>query len=188
MKRAGGGWRVAGGVGLVAVALAIWIRVGSVPPIRPQTTPTVTDRNGVVLYEPLSRGGTRTTWITAVPENVARATIAAEDRRFERHIGVDPIAIARAFVHDVRRMRVVEGGSTITQQVAKLILSTRPRSVTGKLREAVIAIRLEHRYSKQEILALYLNLAPYGQQTIGIARASDRYFGCAPEQLTIAQA
>jgi len=188
VRRGGGGWGGGGGVVLVAFALAIWIRVGPVPPIQPQTTPTVTDRNGVVLYEPLSRGGTRSTWIAAVPENVARATIAAEDRRFQRHFGVDPIAVARAFVHDVRRMRVVEGGSTITQQVAKLILPTSPRSVRGKLREAVIALRLEHRHSKREILALYLNLAPYGRQTIGIARASDRYFGCAPEQLTIAQA
>jgi penicillin-binding protein 1C len=175
-------------VGVLVLELAIWIRVGPTPPIQLQTTPTITDRNGIVLYEPLSRGGTRSTWIASVPENVARATIAAEDHRFEGHFGVDPIAIARAFVHDVRRMRVVEGGSTITQQVAKLMLPPRPRSLTGKLREALIALRLEHRFSKQEILGLYLNLAPYGQQTIGIARASDRYFGCAPEQLTIAQA
>jgi penicillin-binding protein 1C len=170
------------------VVLGAWILFGPIPLIQPQTTPTVVDRNGIVLYEPLSGGGTRNTWIKAVPENVARATIAAEDHRFERHFGIDPIAVARACVHDVRRMRVVEGGSTITQQVAKLILPPRPRSVTGKLREALIALRLEHRYSKREILALYLNLAPYGQQTIGIARASERYFGCAPEQLTIAQA
>src|SRR6202007_2258228 len=105
-----------------------------------------------------------------------------------RHVGVDPIAIARALAHDVRQLRIAEGGSTITQQVAKLILPPRKRTLLAKIREAVVALRLEHRYSKPEILALYVNLAPYGQQTVGIARASERYFGCAPEQLTIAQA
>jgi len=168
--------------------LWIWLRCGPVPKIETATTPVVTDRNGVVLYEPLSRGGTRSAWIATVPDNVARATVAAEDRRFERHIGVDPIAIARAFVHDVRRGRVIEGGSTITQQVAKLILPPRKRTLIAKMREAVIALRLEHRYTKREILTLYVNLAPYGQQTVGIARASERYFGCAPDHLTVAQA
>jgi len=123
-----------------------------------------------------------------VPDSVARATIAAEDRRFERHPGVDPIAVARAVVHDVRRLRVVEGGSTITQQVAKMMLGNPPRTFAQKVREAVVALRLEHRYSKREILALYVNLAPYGEQTTGIVRASRRYFGCAPEELTVAQA
>ena len=168
--------------------LWIWLRCGPVPKIEAETTPIVTDRNGVVLYEPLSRGGTRSAWIAAVPDNVARATVAAEDRRFERHVGVDPIAVARAFVHNVRRGRVVEGGSTITQQVAKLILPPRRRTWIAKIREAVVALRLEHRYSKQQILTFYVNLAPYGQQTVGIARASERYFGCAPDHLTVAQA
>ncbi len=177
---------------LALLAIALWIRLGPVPKIQPQTTPTVVDRNGIVLYEPLSRGGTRSSWIATAPENVARATIAAEDQRFYKHYGIDPIAIVRASVHDILHMRVVEGGSTITQQVAKLAGGERRaagrRGLGVKCREAVVALRLEHRYSKREILLLYLNLAPYGQQTIGIARASDRYFGCAPEQLTIAQA
>ncbi|HUJ14907.1 MAG TPA: transglycosylase domain-containing protein [Thermoanaerobaculia bacterium] len=174
---------------LLSLALiAAWVRLGPVPPIKVETTPIITDRNGVVLYEPLSRGGTRSAWIASVPDNVARATIAAEDRRFEHHVGVDPIAVVRAAVHDVRHMRIVEGGSTITQQVAKLILPPRKRTVVAKIREAIVALRLEHRYSKSEILTMYVNLAPYGEQTVGIARASDRYFGCAPEQLTVAQA
>jgi penicillin-binding protein 1C len=181
-------WLSVAGCLLSVVAVALWIRLGSIPEIRPQTTPTIVDRHGVVLYEPLSLGGTRSTWITTIPENVATATIAAEDRRFYRHVGVDPMAVARAFAHNVKHLRVVEGGSTITQQVAKLMLPPAGRSLTSKIREAVIAQRLEHRHTKREILALYLNLAPYGQQTTGIARASDRYFGCAPEQLTVAQA
>jgi penicillin-binding protein 1C len=187
---------IAGLVG--GLALAAWIRLGPLPPITPETTPTITDRNGVVLYEPLSRGGTRSAWVAAVPERVAQATIAAEDRRFERHFGIDPIAVARAAAHDVRHLALVEGGSTITQQVAKMILRAgtdsgglkpaAPRSFAQKVRESVVALRLEHRYSKREILALYVNLAPYGDQTVGIGRASRRWFGCAPEELTAAQA
>ena len=84
-------------------------------------------------------------------------------------------------LHNVRAMRVVEGGSTITQQVAKLVLQSRNRGLRQKSREAVLALRLEHRFTKREILALYLNRAPYGNRIDGIARASHTYFGCAPE-------
>ncbi|MEA2238698.1 MAG: penicillin-binding protein [Thermoanaerobaculia bacterium] len=169
------------------LALALWIRLGPIPTITPDTTPVIVDRNGVVLYEPLSATGTRNEWLDNVPESIAAATIAAEDRRFERHPGIDPIAVARAIAHDIRHFRAVEGGSTITQQVAKMLLGNPPRTIASKVREAVVALRLEHRYTKRQILALYVNLAPYGEQTIGIARASRRYFGCAPQELTIAQ-
>jgi penicillin-binding protein 1C len=184
-------WRRAGWLsGVLAaglVALALWLRLGPIPAITPDTTPTIVDRNGIVLYEPLSPTGTRNEWLDEVPASVANATIAAEDRRFYKHLGIDPIAITRAVAHDIRYLRAAEGGSTITQQVAKMLLGSPPRTITSKVREAVIALRIEHRYTKREILALYVNLAPYGEQTIGIARASRRYFGCAPEELTIAQ-
>jgi penicillin-binding protein 1C len=175
----------AGLLGLIGVTL--WVRLGPIPPITPDTTPTIVDRNGIVLYEPLSSTGTRNEWLNDVPPSIANATIAAEDRRFEQHLGIDPIAIARAVVHDIVRLRAAEGGSTITQQVAKMLLGNPPRTIAAKVREAVIALRLEHRYTKPQILALYVNLAPYGEQTIGIARASRRYFACAPDELTIAQ-
>jgi penicillin-binding protein 1C len=178
-------------VGVLAALLA-WLRLGPLPPIDPGATssPAIVDRNGVVLYEPLSPRQTRGEWITAgdIPEAVFQATVAAEDKRFLRHPGVDPIAIARAAVHDVRHLRVVEGGSTISQQVAKLLLGNTRRGVFEKVREAVIALRLEHHYSKREIMALYLNLAPYGNEVNGVARASRRWFGCPPENLTVAQA
>jgi penicillin-binding protein 1C len=172
---------------LGVIGVALWVRLGPVPPITPDTTPTIVDRNGIVLYEPLSATGTRNEWLDEVPPSIASATIAAEDRRFFVHEGIDPIAIGRAAVHDVVRLRAAEGGSTITQQVAKMLLGNPPRTLGAKIREAIVALRLEHRYSKRQILALYVNLAPYGEQTIGIARASRRYFGCAPEELTIAQ-
>lgn len=181
------GW-TAGAIAGGFVLLALWVRLGPIPAITPDTTPVIVDRNGVVLYEPLSASGTRNEWRETVPESIAAATIAAEDRRFEQHFGIDPIAITRAVVHDVGHLRAAEGGSTITQQVAKMLLGNPPRTIASKVREAVVALRLEHRYTKRQILALYVNLAPYGEQTIGVARASRRYFGCAPEELTVAQA
>ncbi|HEX8169637.1 MAG TPA: penicillin-binding protein 1C [Thermoanaerobaculia bacterium] len=187
MKR----WVIVVVLALAAAAIA-YLRFGPVPVVdaAQHQSLVVVDRNGEVLYEPLASTGNRAEWLRAdaLPQAVVEATLAAEDRRFFHHPGVDPIAIARAALHDVRARRVVEGGSTITQQVAKLLLGSRERTLTQKLRESVVALRLEHRYSKRELLALYLNLAPYGNRISGIARASRAYFGCAPEQLTAAQA
>ncbi len=151
---------------------------------------TVLDRNGEVLYEPVAASGSRRTSITAaeLPPRVVEATLAAEDRRFFLHPGIDPIAVGRAMLRNVRSGHVVEGGSTITQQVAKLIDGSQRRGLRQKAREAVLAQRLEHQFTKREILAMYLNLAPYGNRIDGIGRASRTYFGCAPDQLTGAQA
>jgi penicillin-binding protein 1C len=186
--------RLAGWLGALAVALvaAAWLRFGPMDPalLRQQPSLTVLDRNGEVLYESLGNSGTRTESVSAakLPSRIVEATLIAEDRRFRKHPGVDPIAIARAMLHNARAMRVVEGGSTITQQVAKLLLHSTNRGLKQKAREAVLALRLEHRFTKDEILALYLNRAPYGNRIDGVARASRAYFGCAPEQLTAAQA
>ena len=167
-----------------------WIILGSIPDIAHSDTPTVVDRNGVVLYEPLSVHGDRSEMIqaNALPRRVVQATLAVEDRDFYRHSAVSLRGVVRAAWHDLRQGRMAEGGSTITQQVAKLLVQRRDRSVLDKIREVIIAVRLERRYSKNEILAMYLNLAPYGNQTTGVARAAHLYFGCAPEDLTVAQA
>ncbi len=126
------------------------------------------------------------------PPIVAAATVAAEDRRFWWHHGVDPVAVLRAIKQNISEGSIVEGGSTITQQAAKLLLlrraADRRRGWGTKLHEAVIALRLEHRLSKHEILALYLNLAAYGNQTTGFERASRVYFGVSSGMLTPAQA
>lgn len=182
------------GAGAALTALAVWLRCGPIDETlldagRHQSL-AVLDRNGEVLYEPLASTGNRAEWLDAseLPQRVVDATLAAEDRRFFNHPGIDPIATARAMVHNVRAMRVVEGGSTITQQVAKMLLRSDNRGLKQKAREAVLALRLEHRLSKREILALYLNLAPYGNRITGAARASRAYFGCPPENLTGAQA
>ena len=180
------------GAVVILIALALWLRLGPIDEtlLAQQQSITVLDRHGEVLYESLGSTGTRgeTLRANALPARVVEATLVAEDRRFFGHIGIDPIAVARAALHNVRAMRVVEGGSTITQQVAKLLLQSKSRGLAQKGREAVLALRLEHRFTKREILAMYLNLAPYGNRITGAARASRAYFGVAPEQLTHAQA
>ena len=93
----------------------------------------------------------------------------------------------RALWHDVRARRMIEGGSTLTQQAVKVLIH-RDRSAAGKLREALLALRVEHQLSKREILALYLNVAPYGNQLQGAEAASRAYFDTAAENLTPAQA
>jgi penicillin-binding protein 1C len=179
---------------MVALAAgATWLRVGPLPEglleLDRHTSAEVVDRNGVALYEVLSARGGRSGFLGAdeLPDRLVQATLAAEDARFFRHAGVDPLAISRAVWHDLRTLSLREGGSTITQQVAKLLID-RPRTASGKLREIVVALRLEHRLEKREILALYLSLAPYGNQIVGARAASQVYFGCPPENLTAAQA
>ena len=192
-------WRSLAAVCLAALlAVALWLRLGPIDPslvdFSDLTSTVVVDRRGVPLYESLSGDGTRNVHLDArqLPPVLVAATLAAEDRRFWSHPGVDPIAIARALRQNLSEGSVVEGGSTITQQVAKLVLNRRSpkrnRGVREKLREAVLALRLEHRFDKREILGLYLNLAAYGNQIVGAGRASRAYFGREPSMLTPAQA
>lgn len=148
----------------------------------------ITDRNGETLREVLSDKGGRAYWLPAseYPPVILNATIAAEDARFYHHPGVDPFAIARALWQDVRALRQVSGGSTITQQVVRNIYPI-PRTLTGKLLEAWRALRLERTISKQEILCQYLNRVPYGNGTYGAGAASILYFNkpvknCSPAE------
>jgi penicillin-binding protein 1C len=154
-----------------------------------RTSTEIVDRQGHPLYEALSADGTRSRALSAddLPPALVAATLAAEDRRFHWHPGIDPVALVRAVWHNVRAGRLVEGGSTITQQTVKQLIS-RPRTARGKLREVLLALRLEHRLTKAEILALYLNVAPYGNQIVGAEAASRAYFGCSARDLTPAQA
>lgn len=184
--------------GLAFVAATVWVRVGPLPSgllAEPDRTSTVVvDRRGVLLYEALSGDETRSVALTAdaLPPMLVAATLAAEDHRFWRHSGLDPLAMARALKTNLAEGRIAEGGSTITQQVAKLLLNRqtpgRRRGIGAKIREAVVALRLEHRFTKREILAMYLNLAPYANQLVGAERASRGYFGISASMMTPAQA
>jgi penicillin-binding protein 1C len=182
----------------VAVAGGAWLRCGPLPAgllEHAETESTlVVDRHGVPLYEALTGDGSRSVRLDAgsTPDIVAAATVAAEDHRFRSHFGVDPFAILRAARRNLVEGRIVEGGSTISQQVAKLLLlrgdPKRHRGWIGKIGEAIVALRLEHRFSKRELLAMYLNLASYGNQVTGFERASRLYFGVESRMLTPAQA
>jgi penicillin-binding protein 1C len=184
-------------VALVA-GIAVWLRIGPLPdglldePKHPSTL--VFDRHGTELHEALSSDETRIVPLDAatLPPSLVAATVAAEDRRFWCHPGVDVVAIARALRTNLAEGHIVEGGSTITQQTAKLLLNrrspARARGVAAKIEEAVVALRLEHRFTKPELLAMYLNLAAYGNQFVGVERASRGYFGMPAAMTTPAQA
>jgi penicillin-binding protein 1C len=187
--------------GVTVVALSLWVRLGPLPDRlleNDSQSTTIVDRSGIPLYEARAADGTRGASLKpdGLPDVLVHATLAAEDHRFFRHIGVDPIALARAATRNVIAGRRVQGGSTITQQVAKLLLirhantagAVERRSWMTKIHEAVLALRLEHRLGKPQILALYLSLAPYGNQIVGADLASRTYFGCPPSLLTPAQA
>jgi len=189
---------ILGAVAAVIVALT-WLRLGPLPAgllsIRHPESIELLSRDGEPLYEARAGDGSRASWLDddRLPPTLVDATIAAEDRRFWNHPGVDPVAILRATLRDVRRRRFAEGGSTITQQVAKLLLARSEatagrRGLIAKLRETVTAVRLEHRLSKRQIIALYLNLAPYGNQLTGAQRAARAYFDRDATLLTPAQA
>src|SRR5215831_16965625 len=114
--------------------------------------------------------------------------LAYEDRRFASHAGVDPLALARAARQLLFNGRIVSGASTLTMQVARLLEPRSERSLTAKLRQLVRAIELERRLSKDEILALYLSLAPYGGNLEGVRAASLAYFGKEPRRLSLGEA
>lgn len=124
---------------------------------------------------------------TTVPDKFGRCLIAFEDKRFHRHPGFDPLALARAFAVNLSRGKVVSGGSTLTMQVIRLARDNPPRTYWEKLIELVMAVRLEVSYSKEEILALYASHAPFGGNVIGLEAASWRYFGRAPGKLSWAE-
>lgn len=123
-----------------------------------------------------------------MPGHLVGAVIATEDRRFRAHFGVDPIGLARAMIKNVQAGAIVEGGSTITQQLAKNVFLTSERTITRKMQEAVLAVWLETQLNKDDILELYLNRVYFGAGTYGIEAASQRYFGKSARKVTVAEA
>ncbi len=146
------------------------------------------DRNGRLLREVLSSefGSSRPVPFNEIPQTLIQATIAAEDKHFYTHIGIDFGALLRALWQNVRAMKIVSGASTITQQTARLILRAE-RGIISKLQVMLFALRLEAHWSKEEILTAYLNRAPFGNQCFGIGAASEFYFQKPPAQLTLAE-
>jgi penicillin-binding protein 1A len=125
--------------------------------------------------------------LAAVPQQLKNALIATEDRKFYRHSGVDLRAILRAIVKDILSGQFVEGASTITQQLAKTLFLTPRKTLTRKVKEALLAFQLERRYTKDEILMLYLNQVYFGSGAYGVQSAAGIFFGKSVEELTLAE-
>lgn len=136
-------------------------------------------RRGAIIADPVD--------VEKLPDHVPNAFIAIEDRRFYRHIGVDPWGIARAAWRNTRSGGVREGGSTITQQLAKLSFLSSERTAARKIQEALIAFWLELWLSKEEILGRYLSNVYFGDNVYGLRAAARHYFSTTPEKLTIGQ-
>ena len=123
-----------------------------------------------------------------IPDHVKKAFIAIEDTRFYSHPGIDFIGILRALMQDIKAGSMVQGGSTITQQLAKMLFLKPEKSFVRKIKEAVIAVKIEKRYTKDEILGLYLNQTYFGTRAFGIEAAAQTYFGKRSDQLTVSEA
>ncbi|MBV6659019.1 MAG: PBP1A family penicillin-binding protein [Devosiaceae bacterium] len=126
--------------------------------------------------------------VEELPAYLPQAVIAIEDRRFRNHFGLDPIGLARAMVVNAQAGRFVQGGSTITQQLAKNLFLTADRTISRKIQELILAVWLEATYSKDEIMELYLNRVYLGAGAYGVDAAARRYFGKAASQVTLAEA
>jgi penicillin-binding protein 1C len=188
---------------LVAAALAVagmaavgggaaW--VGSLGPLplaqAKQISTTVVDRNGKLLRAYAMADGRWRLPVNAkssVDPGYLDLLLAYEDKRFRSHHGVDPLALGRAAFQLVTRGRIVSGGSTITMQLARLLEPRQQRSVAAKLRQSVRALQLERQLSKDDILDLYLELAPFGGNLEGVRAASIAYFGKEPKRLSLAE-
>jgi penicillin-binding protein 1C len=155
-----------------------------------QVSTTVIDRNGKLLRAYAMADGRWRLPVdarTGVDPGYLKLLLAYEDRRFRSHFGVDPLALGRAALQLVTRGHIVSGGSTITMQLARLMEPRRERSVYAKLRQMVRALEIERQLSKDQILDLYLALAPFGGNLEGVRSASIGYFGKEPKRLSLAE-
>lgn len=164
---------------LIAGLLGLWYAFSLPDPLFDKTYSTVLeDRNGQLLGARIAADGQwRFPLSDTVPEKFAAALTSFEDKRFYYHPGVDPLAMVRALRLNLQRGRIVSGGSTLSMQVIRLSRDGQARSLTEKLKEMMLATRLELSYSKAEILALYAAHAPFGGNVVGLEAAAWKYYG-----------
>lgn len=173
----------------VAALLAPACLAGSGPVVRPEASIEVRDRHGIVLRNILTDEKVlcRPIGLEDVSPWMILATLAAEDKRFFQHPGIDLKAIGRALWQDAKAGRPVSGGSTISQQLARALQPT-PRTMLGKIGQTINALILERRFGKMEILDSYLNTIPFGNNAQGIEAAAQTYFGIPARDMSLAQA
>jgi penicillin-binding protein 1C len=177
---------------IVAGAFAAWVvSLGPLPLAQAkEVSTTIVDRNGKLLRAYAMADGRWRLPVdarTGVDPSYLKLLLAYEDRRFRSHAGVDPFALGRAAFQLVSRGHIVSGGSTITMQLARLMEPRRERSVYAKLRQMVRALEIERQLTKDQILDLYLALAPFGGNLEGVRAASIVYFGKEPKRLSLAE-
>jgi penicillin-binding protein 1A len=183
-----GGLGVLGGIGLYAYFASTLPRLPDFDRYRLEAAESTRVRawDGTDLAE-LASERREILPLEAFPQKLLQAFVAIEDRRFYDHSGIDYRGMVRALVANLRAGRVVQGGSTITQQVARSFLRTSEQTIQRKIREAILARRLEARYEKNQILALYLNQIFLGHQSYGVAAAARRYFNKQVSELDLAE-
>jgi len=193
-------WRqaasIAAGVAL-AMVLGVWVWIywglprvpdaDAIWALNRESSVMFVDRDGEILGVRGPYYGRRTP-LAELPDYVPQAFLAIEDRRFYEHEGVDRMAVLRAVLANLRAGETVQGGSTLTQQLARNLFLNRQQTVNRKLREMVLASRIERRLTKDEILELYLNRVYLGDQAYGIDAAARRYFGKPATELTLGEA
>jgi len=146
------------------------------------------DRTGTILLYDINQGVRRTVVKSEdISRNVKNAAVAIEDAEFYQHHGIKPTAILRAVIANLLSRGYGQGGSTITQQVIKNALLTQDKSISRKIKEWVLSLKLERVMGKDEILTLYLNEAPYGGNIYGVEEASKSFFGKDASDLTLAE-
>src|ERR1041384_758617 len=186
-----------------SVVIGLWCFIGAIgvigwvaahlPPIQslevPKRPPSIqiVGLNGRVLATRGEMGGSAVP-LRELPPYLPKAFLAIEDRRFYSHYGVDPFGIVRAVSANILHRGVSQGGSTLTQQLAKNLFLTQERTMTRKLQEVILSVWLERKYSKDEILDLYLNRVYFGSGAYGVEAAAQRYFGKSARNVTLSEA
>jgi penicillin-binding protein 1C len=178
------------GAALARDGVGVWVAATELPPLVPETSVEMRDRSGVLLRAYTVEDGRYRLGAdpAAVDPLYLAMLLAYEDQRFPDHAGVDPLAILRAAGQSLRAGRVVSGGSTLTMQVARLLENSGTGAWAGKLRQVRLALALERRLTKAQVLELYLTLAPFGGNIEGVRAGALTWLGRAPARLTPAQA
>lgn len=156
------------------------------PETQVYTSSIIYDKNYKVIDRLFIQNRTQVS-LNKMSKYLPQAFIAVEDYRFYKHIGIDPIGIMRALYVNLKAMKIVEGGSTITQQLAKNLYLTHERSLKRKIKEALLTLKLELLYSKKHILEMYLNQIYLGSGTYGVEAAAQTYFGKHAKELNLAE-
>jgi len=177
---------IGGSAGYIIFSLWDLPEVNILEQFKPSITSRVYSDNNKLLAEFFLQNRTPVVF-AEVPDMLIKALIATEDTRFYNHLGLDPRGIARALFRNIRARKVVEGGSTLTQQLAKVLFLDPERSYSRKFKEMTLALRIEQRYTKQEILSFYLNQIYFGSGAYGVEAASQIYFGKHAKELNIAE-